>query len=267
MKSSSKFNRKSVKYPPKKQDTSWGEVAEWYHKLLADNPDSYQQKVILPNLLRLMEIKRGEQIADIACGEGFFARALHAAGAKVAAADISPELIEIAQKNSPKEIDFFVSPAGNLMKIKNASVDKAAIVLAVQNIADVGGVLKESSRILKNGGKLYLVLNHPAFRIPQNSSWGFDEEKRVQYRRVDGYLHEKKMEIEMRPGSDKNIKTVSFHRPLQYYFKQLHGAGFAVTRLEEWISHRKSESGPRAKVEDFARKEIPLFLCLEAIKA
>jgi SAM-dependent methyltransferase len=222
--------------------------------------------VILPNLLRLIGVKRGEIVADIACGEGFFARALHLAGANVIAADISPELIAIARKNSPKEINFNVAAAHDLGWIKNGSVDKATIILGLQNIADAGKVLSEAARILKSGGKLYLVLNHPAFRVPQSSSWGFDEEKNIQYRRVDGYLYEKKVEIEMRPGSDKSVKTVSFHRPLQYYFKQLHGAGLAVTRLEEWISHKKSESGPRAKAEDLARKEIPLFLCLETIK-
>ena len=40
-------------------------------------------------------------------------------------------------------------------------------------------------------------------------------------------------------------------------------AGLAITRLEEWISHKKSEEGPRATAEDVARKEIPLFLMLE----
>lgn len=252
--------------PKLKRDTSWGEVAEWYHDLLTSNPDSYQAKVILPNLLRLMGIKRGEIVADIACGEGFFARAFNAAGAKVIAADISPELIAIARKNSPKEIEFNVASAHDFGGIKGASIDKVAIILGLQNIADAGKALSEAVRILKSGGRLYLVLNHPAFRVPQGSSWGFDEEKKVQYRRVDNYLYEKKVEIEMRPGSDKSIKTVSFHRPLQYYFKQLHGAGFAVTRLEEWISHKASQPGPRAKAEDLARKEIPLFLCLEAIK-
>ncbi|MBI5742234.1 MAG: class I SAM-dependent methyltransferase [Candidatus Niyogibacteria bacterium] len=262
MRSSPKFNPK----PKTKQDTSWGEVAEWYHDLLSSNPDSYQAKVILPNLLRLMKIGRGEQVADIACGEGFFARAMQLAGATVTATDISPELIAIARKSSPKEINYNVASAHDLGWIKNGSVDKVTIVLGLQNIADAGMALAESARILKSGGKLYLILNHPAFRIPKGSSWGFDEEKNVQYRRVDGYLYEKKVEIEMRPGSDKSVKTVSFHRPLQYYFKQLHGAGLAITRLEEWISHKKSESGPRAKAEDLSRKEIPLFLCLEATK-
>jgi hypothetical protein len=54
--------------------------------------------------------------------------------------------------------------------------------------------------------------------------------------------------------------TVSFHRPLQFYFKIFSKLGFAVERLEEWNSNKKSEAGPRAKAEDKARKEIPLFL-------
>ncbi|MBI2075302.1 MAG: SAM-dependent methyltransferase, partial [Candidatus Harrisonbacteria bacterium] len=42
------------------------------------------------------------------------------------------------------------------------------------------------------------------------------------------------------------------------------GAGFAVTDMEEWVSHRTSERGPRAKAEDRARREIPLFLAIKA---
>lgn len=54
------------------------------------------------------------------------------------------------------------------------------------------------------------------------------------------------------------------HRPLQYYFKAQAKAGFAVTRPEEWISHNASDSGHRARDENPARKEIPLFLYLRA---
>ena len=42
--------------------------------------------------------------------------------------------------------------------------------------------------------------------------------------------------------------------------------GFALAGLEEWISHRVSERGPRAGAEDRARKEFPLFLMLKAQK-
>ena len=142
------------------------------------------------------------------------------------------------------------------------SVDHAVIILALQNIENVAGTLAECKRVLKPNGILSLVLNHPAFRISKASSWGYDEINRVQYRRIDAYLSESKVKIAMHPGAKPSEHTVSFHRPLQYYMKALHTAGFALTRLEEWNSHKHSV-GAKAKAENEARKQIPLFLYLE----
>jgi hypothetical protein len=61
-------------------------------------------------------------------------------------------------------------------------------------------------------------------------------------------------------------KTISFHRPLQVYVKALAKNGFAVTGLEEWISNRQSQPGPRQAAEDTSRKEFPLFLMIKAQK-
>ena len=70
----------------------------------------------------------------------------------------------------------------------------------------------------------------------------------------------------MHPGQTKRNTTISFHRPIQAYSKSLANAGFAISRIEEWMSHRESERGPRKSAEDHARREIPLFMCLECIK-
>lgn len=250
-----------------KDSTSWGNVANWYDALLEQDNDSYQQKVVLPNLLRLMDIKPGEIVADIACGQGFFSRIFHAAKASVIAIDVSSELVEIAKKKSSPEIRFFVSPSDNLSMIQDSSVDKAVIVLAIQNIEKYSESLKEVTRILRPQGKLYFVLNHPTFRIPKKSSWEFDDKANFQFRRVDEYLSESRSEIDMEPGKGGvGEKTVSFHRPLQAYSKALQKAGFAILRMEEWVSHKESQKGPRQVAEDRARREIPLFLCIEAVK-
>ena len=68
------------------------------------------------------------------------------------------------------------------------------------------------------------------------------------------------------PGSEASSETVSFHRPLQTYFKALRKTGFVVNRLDEWTSNKKSQPGPRADAENRARKEFPMFLALEAKK-
>ena len=249
---------------PKNKNTSWSESAEWYHGLLSSGADTYQKKVILPNLLRLLEIKKSETILDLACGEGFFSREFAKSGAAVIGADITPELILIAKKVSPANIDFQIAGADYMPFLKKGSMDKAVIVLALQNMENVEVVLKECARVLKPDGKLYLVLNHPTFRVPKASSWGWADAEKIQYRRIDRYLSESKTKIQMHPGDKPTEYTLSFHRPLQFYFKALNKNSFAVTRLEEWISHRKSQPGPRAQAEDVARKEIPMFLFIEA---
>ena len=72
--------------------------------------------------------------------------------------------------------------------------------------------------------------------------------------------------IRDRDKEEKKKLTVSFHRPLQVYFKALIKNSFLVGRLEEWNSNKKSETGPRQKAEDKARQEIPLFMLIEAVK-
>lgn len=263
----------------KKTETSWGGAAAWYDELLSGD-DTYQSQVILPNLLRLVTAE-GKRVADIACGQGYFANAFAAAGAvEVFGADISPELIALARKNAAstlsaelaKKVRFEVAPADKIPVAKSGAYDVATIVLALQNIKDLTGTVREAARILTRGGRLVLVLNHPCFRIPKASAWGYDEAKQLQFRRVDHYGLPFTAEIDMNPGTSsgvgpaKKVKTLSLHRPLQDYFKALSAAGLITVGLEEWISHKKSESGPRAKAEDQARKEFPLFLTIVAQK-
>ena len=244
-----------------KKSTSWGEVADWYSDYLAKE-DSYQAQVILPNLLRMLALQKSDTVLDLACGEGFFAREFAKSGAKVLGADISPELIAKAKK-AGGPILYKVTPANKLTFAKDKEFTAVVCVLALQNIEDIKAVFAEVRRTLAPGGRLVVVLNHPAFRVLKRSSWGFDEEQKVQYRRIDGYLSAAKVLVDMHPGKQGGPKTTSFHRSLQDFAKALTGTGFAITRLEEWTSHRASQKGPRQKAEDTARKEIPLFMALE----
>lgn len=251
--------------PRSKKDgeTSWGKVAGWYSELLKDD-NTYQARVILPNLLRLLNLQKGEKVLDLACGNGYFSTEFSKT-AKVIGVDIARELVEKARKSAPSA-NFFVSSAEKLEFLDDKSISKIVIVLAIQNMENPHLVFKECARVLKPGGSLHLVINHPAFRIPKQSSWDWDSVAKTQYRRIDSYLSESKEKIQMHPGDAPTVHTYSFHRPLQYFFKTLANQNFYVDRLEEWSSNRKSEDGPRAKAENFARKEIPLFMYLEAIK-
>lgn len=245
---------------PKK--TSWGKVAKWYGDLLEEKDDTYQKQVILPNLLRILSLKKGDTLIDIACGQGFFAGEYAKTGAEVTGADIAAELVADAKKKYPK-IAFHVAASDSLSFAEPHTFDVATITLSIQNIERMSETFAEAKRVLKQGGRLVLVLNHPAFRVLKRSSWGYDETTKTQYRRLDGYLSGSTVTIDMHPGQKDSEKTISYHRSLQEIVKSLAKQGFAITRLEEWISHKESEEGPRKRAEDTARKEFPLFLMLE----
>jgi ubiquinone/menaquinone biosynthesis C-methylase UbiE len=252
-----------------KKDTSWGKVAGWYNNLLEEGEDTYQEKLIKPNLMRILNPQKGETILDIGCGQGYFARLIAQNGASVVGIDVGDELIKIAKSQASPNETYLVQSAEKLSSLSDKRFNAAICVLALQNIKNLGVAVSEMSRVLKPNGRGVLVLNHPAFRVPSASSWGYDEKTNAQYRRIDGYMSEISQQVDMSQGikdPKKKKYTFSFHHPLQVYFKAFAKSGLSVTRLEEWVSHKTSDKGPRKQAEDKARKEIPLFMCIELKK-
>ncbi|MEN9881526.1 MAG: hypothetical protein RLZZ308_709 [Candidatus Parcubacteria bacterium] len=260
-------SKKEIKEKTHNTTTSWGGVASWYDTHLEKNSDTYHMKVVYPNLLRLLGEVKGKRVLDLACGQGQFSRILVDAGAFVIGADIGKELIEIAEKNNKDtkfQAHYFTTPSHDLYMVKDTTQDVVVCVLAIQNIEKLSETLKEIARVLKDDGRVYIVLNHPAFRNPTHTHWEYDDHEGKQYRRVEEYMSESKIKIDMTPGEKHDKKyTVSFHRPLQVYMKVFAKHGLAITRLEEWTSHKESEKGPKQKAENKARKEIPLFMAIE----
>jgi ubiquinone/menaquinone biosynthesis C-methylase UbiE len=250
--------------------TSWGKVASWYDKHLEEGGDTYHEKVVHPNLIRMLEDVKGKHVLDLACGQGIFSRTLADKGAFILGVDISKELIAIAEKKNVAhkfKAHYFATPSHDLFMVKDKTQDILVCVLAIQNIEKLSDTVKEIARVVKDDGQAFIVLNHPSFRNPTHTHWGYDENEDKQYRRVEEYMSESKIKIDMTPGSKVDKKfTVSFHRPLQVYVKAFAKYGLAVTRLEEWGSHRESEKGPRQKAENVSRKEIPLFMAMELQK-
>jgi len=144
--------------------------------------------------------------------------------------------------------------------------------MALMNMEPLGAVVGGAAARLRPGGCFVAAILHPAFRIPGQTAWGWDErgEGVCQYRRVDSYLSAQRREIVMNPGEVSRgatpVVTWTFHRPLGEYVRALGAHGLRIEAMEEWVSPRESEPGPRAAAENLARREIPMFLGLRAVK-
>ena len=247
-------------------ETNWNNVAHWYDSYLKGD-DTYQAKVIAPNLARMLAVSLADRVLDVACGQGYFARLIADAGATVVGVDSSSDLVELAAQQAQTNESYRVGDAEKLPAMKLGTFDAAFSVLAFENIKNIAKVLEGINDCLKKEGKVVLVLLHPSFRIPQHSDWGYDMKRNVQYRKTEKYLSEVSIPIELAPHKGgKKETTTTFHRSLQWYVKSFRNAGFAITNLEEWISHKKSDAGPRQVAEDAARKEIPMFMAIELRK-
>ncbi len=249
--------------------THWGPVAEWYDQLVGDAGSEYHQKVVLPGVMRLLKPKTGQRVLDVACGQGVLCRLIHERGAETVGVDAARPLIEMARKRSNESIAYHIGDARHLSLIKALepeSFDAATSVLAIQNIDPIAGAFKGIATLIKPGGKFVLVMMHPAFRGPKETFWGWDDDKGVQFRRVDRYLIPRKELIVSHPGKKDGTHTWSFHRPLHTYVRAMAHAGLLIEAMEEWTSHKFSQPGARSKAENIARKEIPMFLALRAVK-
>lgn len=243
----------------------WDQAARWYDSLVGFKGSEYQQNIVFPGAWQLLELKPGAEVLDLACGQGAFSRYLAQKGMKVTGLDVSQELIHLAQKRqTTKKIRFECADAADPEALKGRTFDGVVCLLAIQNIERLQGVFDNVHRWLKPGGRFVMVATHPCFRIPRQTHWGWDDEKKIMYRRVDLYLTPNTIPILTPPMARSKVYTVTYHRSLQDYFKALNAAGLQVDMLEEWASHKTSEPGKRAKAENRARQEIPLFLALRA---
>lgn len=243
--------------------TSWEPVANWYDQIVSKEGHYYHQEVIFPYLQNkiLKNIKKDQSVIELACGQGVLERKLKKEQ-NYTGLDISPGLLKTAISQKISETHNFQEQDVTLSFNLNTTFDIGFIILALQNFKNPEGAIENLSRHIKKNGKVVLVINHPYFRIPRQSSWGVDESKKIQYRRIDRYMTPMEIPISMQPSKgEKTDMTYSYHQPFSFFTKLFHDHGFFIEEIEELCSNKVSE-GSTKKMEDRARNEFPLFMAI-----
>ncbi len=274
------------------RSSGWENVNTWYDQAVGDKGHYYHENIVIPGVLRLLDLGIGDvrdsraqgrvpdlsttgrttpktsqkSILDLACGQGILARALPKSLPYIGL-DASSSLINHAKNRDKNPYHIYQIADLNLpLKSLPQKFTHATCILALQNIEHPEILMKSATNQLMPQGKFILVINHPAFRIPRQSSWGIDPQNKLQYRRINRYLSPLKIPITTHPGQKHSPITWSFHYPLSSYTSMLKAAGFVITDIEEWSSDKHS-LGKAAKMENASRAEIPLFLAIAAQKS
>lgn len=260
--------RAKKKVAKKSPSKGWDPVAAWYDQLVGKGGSDYHQHVVVPAAMRMLGDLKGKRVLDLCCGQGVLVPVLREAGAaEVVGVDASPRLIESARRRHEREqgIDFVVADAcGENPDWADGTFDAAACLMAVHDVPDLPAMARNAAAALKPGGEMVAIFMHPCFRIPRQTHWGWDEGRRLQYRRIDRYGVELEIPITTHPGKGGGTETAFYHRPLATVLSAFGQAGLAVVDTEELYSHRRSQAGGiRSKGEHRAAREFPMFLALK----
>ena len=247
-------------------DTSWDRVAGWYDGWVGSRGSHYHRAVAIPATVELLDLRRGESVLDIGAGQGVLAPYVARTGATYTGIDASPRLIALARRRHGHLGRFLVGDVRRLSAvagIAHGSHDAAVFLLSIQDIDPVEPILDSVAWALRRRGRIVIFMTHPAFRIPRHSGWGFDPSRKLVFRRLDGYLSP--MDIPMR-SVGREPPTRSFHRPLSSYVNALARVGFAVDAMFEIPDLPPDERPSAARRFSAANLDIPLFMCLRAVR-
>jgi SAM-dependent methyltransferase len=220
-------------------------------------------------LLKLLQPKLGETMLDIGAGQGVLAPYLQEAGMVYLGIEASARLVHRARKRHCFG-QFVQGDARSLAAvegIKKEGFDTAVFLLSLQDMDPLDVVLRNAAWALKPGGRLVILMTHPCFRIPRQSGWGWDEKRRLRFRRIDRYLTALRVPLKPAKQGKGGGVTKSFHRPLQAYINGLADCGLVVERIEEIpLADVAVLVNGRLKADKRASAEIPLFLGIRARK-
>ncbi|HZT41103.1 MAG TPA: class I SAM-dependent methyltransferase [Chthonomonadaceae bacterium] len=230
-------------------------IAEWYAAYVQNSP---AHSLALPAVLELCGNVTGQQVCDLACGEGIVARALAERGAVVTGIDLSIRLLEIASRQeqaAPLGISYLQGDAQTLDNIPDARFDTVVCNLALMDFPDLPATLATVARLLRPQGRFVFTIVHPCFQTP-DSRWTGKAGGTVK-REVRAYFREGYWRSDNPNGVRGNAGC--YHRTLSAYVNALTEVGLIVERMAE----------PQAQDEVSARvpgyREVPVILAVRCI--
>jgi SAM-dependent methyltransferase len=209
---------------------TWIDMGEWWLSELEDDP-AYEE-VVTPMLLDVFEPEAGSLYLDLGSGEGRVMRTMLDRGALVHGVEMNQVLATHSAETGPTVI----ARLPDLSYLRSDSYDGAYCVLVLEHVPDHLGLFSAAARIVKTGGTLCLVMNHPVWTAP-GSTPITDSDGEVLWR-PGGYFSE--------GFTDEPVgkATVRFHhRPLGSILNAAADTGWRLQRMVETPHHELEDQG------------------------
>lgn len=198
---------------------NWDELAPWWRR--EATTDLVYREDIEPMLERLTPKDPGT-VVELGCGEGQWLRWLSTRGVQTIGCDWSLQLLTDAASSAP----VVCAELPGLSWLQDGSVDSALSVFVLDLIADAGEFFTETIRVVRAGGSLIVVINHPGFTAPGSGPL-VDVDGEVLWR-WGSYLEDGSS---LQPAGDRSV--VFHHRSIAKLLTAAATAGWALQAVEE----------------------------------
>jgi len=250
----------------------WDALAVWRDERMGEEGDLWHRAIIDPTLLRLVGPVRGRRLLDLACGNGYLTRRWARQGAaRALGIDASPRSLALARRRErahPSGAEFLRRDAGHLVGLEDGSFDLVVANMALMDLRDAEGAVREVARVLAPRGRFVFSVSHPCFDLDDRSAWvvergrGSDGVFRdVYWRKVQKYRQERRVRVPWRISASETGFTTSYHRTLTTYSRILREAGLWIVRIEE---PSPLPEAVRDSPQGRFMVEVPLHLVVEA---
>jgi 2-polyprenyl-3-methyl-5-hydroxy-6-metoxy-1,4-benzoquinol methylase len=220
----------------------WEEKAAFWDGRFGEG-NAFHKVLVEPAMDRLLDMRPGEAILEIGCGNGAYARHLAAAGAHVLATDLTESFLERARERTVEHVDRIeyrpldaTDPAA-LSKLATARFDAVVATMVLMDMPVIAPLFAALPRLFRPAGRFVFAVMHPCFNsngaaMVVEEDWNDEGMLSTRYAmKVSRYLG-------MRPG--KGIGMIGepephyyFHRPVHALLGEAFRAGLVLDGLEE----------------------------------
>jgi len=195
----------------------WENLAPWWIDQVSDDPVFATD--VVPLLEQIIPSRSGIWL-DLGCGEG---RMLRRLGGDVVGCDLALPLLRSSAEAAPA-VQCRLPDLGWL---RPESLDGAYAVLVLEHLANLPHMLAETHRVVRPGGALVVVANHPAFTATGAGPVVDLNDGEVLWR-WGPYL-----DAAPTPTNVGGRTVIFYHRPIGRWLGAAAAAGWTLEAMEE----------------------------------